>query len=207
LEDHKKKEVKAKWVLLDFVKDHLILHIFEKKTAKEMYNALVDLYQSRNTNRKLILRHKLLSVEMSKSDTVASYLMRITQICDRLVAIDEAVDDTELVYVALNGFPGSWEPFVQGICAREKMPPFDTLWIDCIQEEAWIESKNKQRGSDDENQALVAHARKSKGKGSTGERHLQWKKKYLSKVKCFACHKQGHYASQCPQGKKGKGKQ
>jgi hypothetical protein len=49
---------------------------------------------------------------MSKSDTVASYLMRITQIRDQLVAIGEVVDDIELVNVALNGFPGSWEPFV-----------------------------------------------------------------------------------------------
>jgi hypothetical protein len=53
--------------------------------------------------------------------------------------------------VALNGFSGSWEPFVHGICAREKLPPFDTLWIDCIQKESRIEYRNgKQRGSDDE---------------------------------------------------------
>jgi hypothetical protein len=95
----------------------LIPHISEKKAAKEMYDALVGMYQSGNTNRKLILRHKLRSVEMSKSDTVASYLMRITQIRYQLVAIGEAVDDTDLVNVALTGFPGSWEPFVQGICA------------------------------------------------------------------------------------------
>jgi hypothetical protein len=43
-----------------------------------MYDALVGLYQSGNTNRKLILRHKLWSVEMSKLDTNANYLMRIT---------------------------------------------------------------------------------------------------------------------------------
>jgi hypothetical protein len=65
---------------------------------------------------------------MSSSDTVASYLMRITQIRDQLAAIGEAVDDTELVNVALNGLPRSWEPFVQGICAREKLPDFDRLW-------------------------------------------------------------------------------
>jgi hypothetical protein len=141
---------------------------------------------------------------MSKSNTVVSYLMTITWIRDQLVAIGEAVDDAELVKVALNGFLGSWEPFVQWICSQEKMPPFDRLWIDCIQEEARIESRNKQRGSDDENQALAAHARKGKGKGSTrGETSIeQWKKKDLSKVKCFACHKQGHYASQCPQQKR-----
>jgi hypothetical protein len=52
---------------------------------------------------------------------------------------------------------------VRGICAQEKLSPFDRLWIDCIQEEARIESKNgKQGSSDDENLALAAHARKGK---------------------------------------------
>jgi hypothetical protein len=32
------------------------------------------------------------------------------------------------------------------------------------------------------------------------------KKEDASKVKCFACHKSGHYASHCPERKKGKGK-
>ena len=78
LATHRKREVKAKRVLLDFVKDHLIPHIFEKKTTKDMYDALVGLYQSRNENQKLILRHQLRSIEMSKLDTDASYLVRIT---------------------------------------------------------------------------------------------------------------------------------
>jgi hypothetical protein len=75
---HRKKEVKAKWVLLDFVKDHLILHIFENNTTKEMYEDLVVLYQSINSNWKLILGHQLRFVEMSSVDTIDSYLMRIT---------------------------------------------------------------------------------------------------------------------------------
>jgi hypothetical protein len=32
------------------------------------------------------------------------------------------------------------------------------------------------------------------------------KKKDLSKIKCFLCHKNGHYVSQCSEKKKGKGK-
>jgi hypothetical protein len=100
--------------------------------------------------------------------------------------------------VALNGFLGSWEPFLQGICARGKLPPFDKLLIDCIQEEARIESKNgRQRGIDDKNLALAAHARKGRRNGSPRREASpeQRKKKDLSKVKCFVCHTLGHYAS------------
>jgi hypothetical protein len=90
------------------------------------------------------------------------------------------------------------------------LPPFDRLWTDCIQEEARIESRNgKQKGNDDENQALVAHTRKGRRGGSL-EREASpepGRKKDLSKIKCFACHQYGHYASQCPQRKKGGRKQ
>jgi hypothetical protein len=73
-----KKEVKAKRVLLESVKDHLIPHIFKKKFAKEMYDALVGLYQNENTGRKLHLKHQLQVVKMSSEDTVVDYLMKIT---------------------------------------------------------------------------------------------------------------------------------
>jgi hypothetical protein len=51
------------------------------------------------------------------------------------VAIDDKVEEFELVNVALRGIPRSWEPFMQGICAQEKLLEFDRLWTDCIQEE------------------------------------------------------------------------
>jgi hypothetical protein len=41
---HNKREVKAKQMIMDAKKDHLIPHISEKKTAKEMFDALVSLY-------------------------------------------------------------------------------------------------------------------------------------------------------------------
>jgi hypothetical protein len=37
-------------VWLDSMKDHLIPHISEKKSAKDMHDALVDLYQSGNAS-------------------------------------------------------------------------------------------------------------------------------------------------------------
>jgi hypothetical protein len=87
-------------MVLDAIKDHLIPHIFGKKTTKEMFDALVSLYQSENINRKMILRNKLRSTEMTRSNLVSSNLMKVTQGHDQLAAIGEKVVDAKLVNMA-----------------------------------------------------------------------------------------------------------
>jgi hypothetical protein len=52
---HKKKEVKAKRIIMDAIKDHLIPHISEKKKIKEIFDVLVSLYQSENINKEILL--------------------------------------------------------------------------------------------------------------------------------------------------------
>jgi hypothetical protein len=118
---HEKKKIKVERLILDSVKDHLIPHLSDKR-AKEMFDAMVRLFQRNNMNRKMVLKNKLRSMWMSRFDNVTSYFMRITQAGDQLAAIGEKLDDVELINVALNGFPKSWEPFVKGVCTREKLP-------------------------------------------------------------------------------------
>ena len=83
--------------------------------------------------------------------------------------------DAELVNVALNGFTKAWEPFIVGICTKERPPNWERLWDDCIQEETRKVSRtNKQGGVANENFALICKMKKTKGKvsikgGSQGE--------------------------------------
>jgi hypothetical protein len=195
----KKNEVKAKRILTDSIKDHLIPNVSELKTAKEMFDALTRLYESKNTSQKLTLRHQLRNVTMNKSETIANFFTRISQIKDQLAAIGDPVEDVELVTTTLNGFPPSWDPFVQGICARRKLPKFDKLWADCSQEESRLMSK-KQKVDDEENQALAAQVKKRKEReeGSPRRSKKPRRKRDVSKVQCFNCRKMGHYAAQCP---------
>jgi hypothetical protein len=43
------------------------------------------------------------------------------------------VEVKELVPIALNGLHSSWDMFVQGVCAWERLPTFQKLWDDFIQ--------------------------------------------------------------------------
>ena len=53
---HKKSMVKAKRIIADFIKDHLISHVSSLKTPKQMFDALSRLYEGNNINRKVTLR-------------------------------------------------------------------------------------------------------------------------------------------------------
>jgi hypothetical protein len=119
-------------VILEAIKNHLILRVAEKTISKEMLDALVSLFQSDNMIRKVILKTKLRECRMCTLDNVTNYLMRITYICDQLLAVEEIELDAKLMNVALNGFSKAWEPFIMGICAKEKFPKWERLWDDCI---------------------------------------------------------------------------
>jgi hypothetical protein len=136
---------------------------------------------------------------MNKSKTIFNYFMRISQIKDQRAANGNSVDDAELVTTTLNGYPSSWDPFVQRICARSKLPKFDKLWTDYTQEESRLISKS-QKKNDEENQALATHVKKRKER-----RHIDPNKtkrpcykKDMLKIRCYSCKKLGHYVFQCP---------
>jgi hypothetical protein len=62
LDAHNKKEIKEERFILDSMKDHKIPHLNEKKMSKDMFDALVSLFQRKNMNKKMVLRNKLRSV-------------------------------------------------------------------------------------------------------------------------------------------------
>ena len=52
-----------------------------------MFDALSNLFEGRNINRKVILRNQLKSVKVQKSDTMKSYFTRVSQIKEQLEVI------------------------------------------------------------------------------------------------------------------------
>ena len=64
---------------------------------------------------------------MAKGEGVVPYLTRLTQIRDELGAVGSKTVDEELVWIALNGFSKTWDTFVKGVMARDKLPYWKIL--------------------------------------------------------------------------------
>ena len=79
--------------------------------------------------QKLIkMRNKLKNVKIQNAETIHSYFTRVSQIKEQLEAVDEEVENAEIVMTTLNGLPRSWDSFIQGICGRKKLVKFSRLW-------------------------------------------------------------------------------
>lgn len=91
LAQHNKNDARARSIILEGVKDHIVLHFFGKKIAKEMWIVILNLYQGSREARKLMLHDKLRNIWMGKSESIISYLTRFTQVKDKLVGMGESI--------------------------------------------------------------------------------------------------------------------
>ena len=86
-----------------------------------MFDALTKLFEGKNIKRKMTLRNQLKNVKIQNAKTIQSYLTRVSQIKEKLEAIDEEVENAEIVMTTSNGLFRSRDSFIQGICAREEV--------------------------------------------------------------------------------------
>ena len=106
----------------------------------------------------MTLRNQLKSVRAQNSETMQSYFTWVAQIKDQLEAIDDMVEEEEIVMTTLNGLPRDWESFIWGIFSRRKLTKFQKLWEECVQEEERIEAK-EEKINENEDQALTIHTK------------------------------------------------
>jgi hypothetical protein len=134
----------------------------------------------------MVLREKLKNIKMTKAENVVTYLTRLTQVRDELGVVGEAIADSDLVRTTLNGVSKQWDVFVEGIVAREKLPGWERLWDDFVQEETWrgYVHGSSSTGHEEENVALATTNKKKFRKGSKGGQKPKGEgKKDMRKVK------------------------
>ena len=78
--EFRRRNNKAKMIICDAVRDHIIPHLTGKTCAFEMWECLFKLYESSNGNWKMFLHDRLRGIHMLEDESVSSFLGRYTQI-------------------------------------------------------------------------------------------------------------------------------
>jgi hypothetical protein len=150
--------IKAKRIISDSIKDHLIPYVSSKKTLKEIFDALNRLYEGKNINQKMNVRTQLKNTWMQRGESIQEYFSRISQFKEQLEAIRDTIYEGELIMMALNGLSIPWDAFIQTIFSRKEKLKFDILWEECIQEESRVANQEALL-SRDEDQALATYTK------------------------------------------------
>jgi hypothetical protein len=168
LDAWKKKVAKARTILLEGVRDHIVSSLHGKNTPHVMCKVLTNLFQNSTDHRKLALKYKLRKIKMEKGDTIPKYLTKFVQCQDEIVSVGITVPADDLVSLALLGLPKSWHSCQYFVNGREKLPDWERLWSDLVQEEfRWnTRDGSSSKCDDEEDCSLTAKARKGKGKNS-----------------------------------------
>ena len=102
-----KKVAKARRILLEGVRDHIVSSLHGKDTPHAMWKVLMDLFQNNNDHRKLALKDKLRKIKMEKGDTIPKYLTKFFQCWDELGSVGIIVFVDDLVSLVLLSLPKS----------------------------------------------------------------------------------------------------
>ena len=103
---HKKNLVKAKKIMVDSVMNQLVPQVSSLKTPK-MFDSLTNLFEGKSINQKMTLRNQLKNVKIQNAKTIQSYFTGVSQIREQLEAVEEEVENAEVVIATLNGLLGS----------------------------------------------------------------------------------------------------
>ena len=109
----------------------------------------------------MTLRNQLKNVKIQHLETIQSYFIRASQIKEQLEAIQENIEEGQIVMTTLYGLPRSWDSFIQRICAKKKLIKFSRLWEECTLEEAQLVLREEKMSDD---QPLTTQAKKNDGK-------------------------------------------
>ena len=184
-----KKTAKCRRILLVGVRDHIVSNLHGKATPYLMWKPLTELFQSKSDQRKMALKDKLRNIKCEKGDNMPKYLTRFTECRDELGSVGVTVNDEDLVSLALLGLLKSLHSYQDSVNGREKLPGWERLWSDLVQEEIRRSTRDESSSkvSDEENCTLAVKAKKGKRKKAS-QSGVKGKKQDMSNVKCFHCH-------------------
>ena len=67
-----------------------------------MFDSLTNIFEGKNINYNMTLIKQLKNVKIQNAETIQSYFTRVSQIKEQLEAVEEEVENAEVVIITLN---------------------------------------------------------------------------------------------------------
>ena len=136
-----KGEIRVQRILIESIKDSLIPYVSKLKSAKEIYEKLVEIFSVSIIGEAISLRQELYKMKLSREEGITPCFMRIFEIRDQLQELGEVMADTGMTIVVLNAIPEEWGNSTSSLYEKKEATPFHDLWSLCKIEETRLKEK------------------------------------------------------------------
>ena len=140
VDDWKKTDRKAKSTIRLCLSDSVLLNVSEEATAKDLWEKLGNLYQSKSLVNKLFLRKKLYNLRMRDGDLVAEHLSAFNTVVSQLVSVDIKISYEDKCISLLCSLPNSWDSLVVAIGSNTTSLKFEEVVSSLLSEEMRTQS-------------------------------------------------------------------
>lgn len=208
LETFKKNDARARNVIVQCLADGILEMIKDKKTAKEIMQALEGTYEKKGISTQVQLQRKLRSLKFSGKSQLNLFLTEFEQTVCELKAAGGKIENTEVVSQLLSTMPESYQAVTTAIdimfCQDEKNVTLDFVKNKLLMEEA---RQSKNRTENETNSSVVfagyrSRHRQPKRQQKPGNNVNNYGNKSYEKgqfpFKCHGCGVVGHKRYQCP---------
>jgi hypothetical protein len=191
-----KLDRKAKTTIQLCLSDSVLLNVSEEATAKDLWDNLGKLYQSKSLVNKLFMRNKLYNLRMKDGDSVGEHLNAFNNVVSQLVSTEIKISNEDKCINLLCSLPDSWDSLVVAIGNNTTTLKFDEVVSYLLSEE--MRQKNMEGQSTDTLFARGHSQGRNRSKFSSGRSKSKGRSKSPRKfVKiCWICGKEGHYKKQ-----------
>ncbi|KAH9754460.1 hypothetical protein KPL71_015451 [Citrus sinensis] len=187
---------KARSTIILSLGDSVIREVAKERTVAGLWSKLENLYMTKSLANRLYIKKKMFSLRMIEGSSLDEHIDEFNKVCDALETIDEGLSDESKALLLISSLPKSYEHFVdallygrQSLSLEEVKSALGTKKLEDKQEKADSES----------GEGLMARGRPEKREGK-GKKQGRSKSKQ-KQLKCFHCHKEGHFKRDCPERK------
>jgi hypothetical protein len=107
--------------------DLVLLNVSEESMAKDLWDKLGKLYQSKSLVNKLFLRKKLYNLRISDGDSVVDHLNTFNTFLIQLVYVEIKISDEDKCISLLCSLPDLWDSLVVAIGSNKIALKFDEV--------------------------------------------------------------------------------
>lgn len=169
------REAKCKSLLASTINDEQLTYIMDKSSAKEMYDALMRMFERTSLPNQVVLRHRLFTMKY-KGGEMSEYLLEFDKVIRELRLAGAKLEELDSAVILISTLPNTFEALTASLLGMDETK----LTLDYVRGRLLDEYVRKNGGTT-QSKTNEAHAMQAKNPN----------------IVCFNCGKKGHKKFHC----------